>query len=113
MFEKVAIVGEADLAFAFRAMGISVYSPQNLEEAREVLKELEKEGIALCFLEEGLYEALEPERKDLSQKFCPVVIGYSDYRKISDYLENMMKGMAIKATGTDSLVAKKEGYETR
>ena len=107
MFEKMAIVGEADLCFAFRVMGIRVFSPQDLEEAREVLKELEKEGIALCFLQEDLYEALVIEREELSHKFCPVVVGYSDYRKITDYLEKTMKEMAIKATGSDSLVTRK------
>lgn len=113
MFEKVAILAEADLAFAFRALGIEVLSPQNTEEAKEILKRLEKEHYALCFLHETLFEALEAEREALSQKFCPVVIAYSDYRKITDYLEKLVREMAIKATGSDSLAKRRGEDETR
>lgn len=113
MFEKLAIIGDAELVYAFRTLGIKVFSPQNLEEAREFLRGLEKEKVALCFLQEDLFEALEMEREEISQKFYPVVVGYSDYRKITDYIERMMKDIAIKATGSDSLVKRRKEDETR
>lgn len=104
MFDKVAIIGDADLVFTFRALGIKVFSPKDLEEARAAMEIIEKENFALCFLQENLLKSLEKEREALVQKFCPVVVGFSDYRKISDYLQRMMREMAIKATGSDSLV---------
>lgn len=107
MFEKVAVVGEADIVFAFRAIGVKVFSPQSLEEARKVMETLEKENFALIFLHESLFELLEEEREALREKFCPVVVGFSDHRKITDYLENMMRDLAIKATGSDSLVKRR------
>lgn len=107
MFEKVAIVGEADIVFAFRALGVKVFSPQSLEEARKIMKILEKENFALVFLHESFFELLEEEREALREKFCPVVIGFSDHRKITNYLENMMRDLAIKATGSDSLVKRR------
>jgi len=107
MFEKVAIVGEADIVFAFRALGVKVFSPQSLEEARKIMEILEKENFALVFLHESFFELLEGEREALRKKFCPVVVGFSDHRKITDYLENMMREMAIKATGSDSLVKRR------
>ena len=113
MFDKMAIVGESDLVFPFKALGVRIFSPKNVDEAREILAEIEKENFALCFLHESFYEALAEEREVLAQKFCPVVVGYSDYRKITDYLEKVMKEMAIKATGSDSLVKRRGKDETR
>jgi len=89
MFDKVAILGDQDLVFAFKAIGLKVFSPQSVEEARRILDDLEKENFAVCFLEESLYESLREERKALREKFCPVVIGFSDYRQISGYIDKI------------------------
>lgn len=113
MFEKVAIVGESDLFFAFRALGIKVFSPKNVEEAREVMEGIVKKDFALCFLDESFFELLAKERKALAKRFRPVFVGFSDYRKVTGFLERMMKEMAVKATGSDSLVKRKDKDERR
>jgi vacuolar-type H+-ATPase subunit F/Vma7 len=113
MFDKIAVVGDADLIFALRALGVKVFSPKNVEEAKKVMKSLEAENFALCFLHQSLLEPLREEREDLRGKFCPVVVGFSDYRKVTDELERMMREVAIKATGSDSLVKRKEEDERR
>ena len=41
MFDKVAVIGDSDLIFPLRALGIQVFSPASMEEARQLLKELE------------------------------------------------------------------------
>jgi hypothetical protein len=41
------------------------------------------------------------------------VAGFSDYRVVADHLGKMMREMAVKATGSDSLVKKRENDETR
>ena len=113
MFEKVAIIGESDLVFAFRALGIKVFSPKNVEEAREVMESIVKKDFALCFLDESFFEFLAEERKALAKRFRPVIVGFSDYRKVTGFLERMMKEMAVKATGSDSLVKRKGKDERR
>ncbi len=113
MFDKIAVVGEADLVFPLRALGMKVFSPKSLEEAKDILETLEKENFALCFLHESLFESLKKERDALREKFCPVVVGFSDYRKVTDLIERMMRELAIKATGSDSLVKKRGENETR
>jgi vacuolar-type H+-ATPase subunit F/Vma7 len=45
---KVAIVGQAGLCFGFRALGLKVFSPETIDEARAVMADLEKEDYALC-----------------------------------------------------------------
>jgi V/A-type H+-transporting ATPase subunit F len=116
MFEewaKVAVIGEKDTLFAFRALGIKTFSPRDVDEAREILKGLKPEKIALCFMHQRLLEPLREEREALGKKFIPVVVGFSDYRRITDHLENMMKEMAVKATGSDALVKRRGNHGTR
>ncbi len=113
MFDKVAVVGEADFIFALRALGVKVFSPENLEEAKKIMEAIKEENFALCFLHESFLEPLSEEREALRKEFCPVVVGFSDYRKVTDQLERMMREVAIKATGSDSLVKRKEEDERR
>jgi vacuolar-type H+-ATPase subunit F/Vma7 len=110
---KVAIIGEKDMVFAFRALGFKTYSPRHLDEAREVLDNLERDDIVLCFLHQRYFEPLQEEREAVGKKFVPVVVGFSDYRKITDHLEKMMKEMAVKATGSDALVERRGNHGTR
>lgn len=112
-FERVAVIGEADMVYAMRVLGIKVYAPRDVDEARKVLESLEKEKIALCFIHQGFLDPLREEREALGKKFLPVVVGYSDFREITDYMENMMRDMAIKATGSDSLVKRRGEHGTR
>jgi vacuolar-type H+-ATPase subunit F/Vma7 len=104
MLDKVAVIGNIDLVFGFKAAGIRIFSPKNIEEAGKVLRSLGNEGIALCFLHESFFEPLSEELKILRKKLCPVVVGFSDHRDISDYMRDMMSDMALKATGSDSFV---------
>jgi vacuolar-type H+-ATPase subunit F/Vma7 len=113
MFDSVAVIGDCDLIFPLRALGVKIYSPRDVEEARQVIESLEEENIALCFLHERFFQPLAEEREALSRKFCPVVAGFSDYRVITDHLGQMMREMAVKATGSDSLVKKRGNDETR
>lgn len=106
-FDKVAIVGDFDLLLPFKALGWKVFSAKNREEAKRALGIIEKEKYALCFLHESFLEPLREEREALERKFCPVVVGFSDYSKVTDYLKVMVKDLAIKATGSDSLVRRK------
>jgi vacuolar-type H+-ATPase subunit F/Vma7 len=113
MLDRVAIIGDRDLVFPLKVMGFRVFFPKDIDEARQVLGSLEEEGIALCLIHESYFEPLKREREALSGKFTPVVAGFSDYRKVTDELGKMMREMAIKATGSDSLVKKREKDEIR
>ena len=108
MSKHVAIIGDADLVFPLRALGLKVYTPLDLAEARAVLKNLEAEDVGLCFLHERFFEPLAKERQALEKKFMPVIAGFSDYRMVTDYLAQTMREMAVKATGSDALVKGRE-----
>ncbi len=110
---KVAVIGDKDVVFPFRALGILTYSPRDIEEARGILKGLERDNIALCFLHQSYFAPLQEEREALGKKLVPVVVGFSDYRKVTDHLENMIREMAVKATGSDALVKRRGDHGTR
>lgn len=113
MFEKVAVVGEEDFVFAFKALGFEVFTPKDEEEAKKVMETIERENFALCFLHQDLFELLKEEREALGKKLCPVVVGFRDYREVEDHLEKIMRETSVKATGSDSLVKRKEENERR
>ncbi len=110
--ERIAVIGEEDMVYAFRVLGIEAYAPRDVYGAKRILENLEKEKIALCFLHQSFFGPLREEREGLGKKFVPVIIGFSDYREIADYLENMMRDMAVKATGSDSLVKRRGNHGT-
>lgn len=113
MSKRMAVIGDADLVFPLRALGIKVFSPKTFEEAMNILRSLENEGVALCFLHEKFLAPLKEEREALSKKLYPVVVGFSDYRQIADPMAVLMREMAIKATGSDSLVKRRGEDESR
>ena len=48
MLDRVAVIGDRDLVLPLKVMGIRIFSPKDIDEARRVLGSLEEEGIALC-----------------------------------------------------------------
>ncbi|MDH7512123.1 MAG: V-type ATP synthase subunit F [Clostridiales bacterium] len=106
-FERVAAVGDADLLFGLRALGIAVFSPRDSQEAREIIARLEKEKYALCLVHQRWTEALAAEKEDSRKKTGLIRLVFSDYRDLAEAIEKMVKEMAIRATGSDSLVKRK------
>lgn len=106
---QVAVIGDSDLVLPLRALGIKVFVPEDIEEARDILNRLERkqEQVAICFLHESFLEPLRLERERMEKKFSPVLAGFSDYREVTDYLGKMLREMAVRATGSDSLVKKR------
>ncbi len=106
-FERVAAVGDADLLFSLRALGIAVFSPRTSQEVREIIVRLEKEAYALCLVHQRWMGTLAAEKKEPRKKTGPVILGFSDYRDLAETIERMVKEMAVRATGSDSLVKRK------
>jgi vacuolar-type H+-ATPase subunit F/Vma7 len=113
MLDRVAIIGDCDLVIPLKVLGFKIYVPKDIDEARRVLESLEEENIALCLLHENYFAPLSEEREALRKKFYPVVVGFSDYRKVTDQMGKIMRDMAVKATGSDSLVKRRGNDETR
>ena len=110
-FERVAIIGASDLVFGLRAMGLRTFSPRDGDEAKKILEDIVKENYALCLVHQDWFDVLKEQREEIGKEFCPVVLGFSDHRALSDLVEKMVREMAVKATGSDSLVRGKGNNE--
>ncbi|MGQ9673467.1 MAG: V-type ATP synthase subunit F [Candidatus Aminicenantales bacterium] len=104
---KVAAIGDEDLLFGLRALGVRVFSPRDEQEARRILSSLEKEKFVLCLIHQEWLEALGQEKKIEGKKPELSLVGFTDYRTLTDTVEKMVREMAIKATGSDALVKRK------
>ncbi len=104
---KIAAVGDADLLFGLKALGVTVFSPQDASDMRRIMVTLEKEKFVLCWLHQDWLDVLSRDKKKDEKKLGPVVIGFADYRMLADTLGKMVREMSIKATGSDALVKRK------
>ena len=111
-FGKIAAVGDADLLFGLRALGVQVFSPKDVSDARQILAKLEREKYLLCLVHQEWLEVLSREKEMTEKKLGPVIVGFSDYKTLADTIEKMVKEMAVKAMGSDSFIRRKEKDES-
>jgi vacuolar-type H+-ATPase subunit F/Vma7 len=110
-FDRMAVIGATDLIFGLRALGMRTFSPRNVDEAKRILAGIVKEEYALCLVHQDWLDALKEEREEIGKRFCPVILGYSDHRALTDLIGSMVREIAVKATGSDSLVRGKGNNE--
>ena len=110
-FTRIAVVGERDLVFGFRALGIQTFSPLSAEDAERLASKIVRGDFALCLVDGRWLAAFKEEEAAAGRKFCPVIVGFSDYRSLTDELEKRVREMAVKATGSNSLVKRKGSHE--
>jgi len=108
MFEgegsRIAIIGDPDLLLLFKLFGVKIFPARNEAEAREALKEIEARSFELCLIQQNYYFLInEKERK---KRKGPVFLPFRDYRRPEDLIEEEIKKMMIRATGSDTLLKK-------
>ncbi|MBC7361900.1 MAG: hypothetical protein H5U06_06430 [Candidatus Aminicenantes bacterium] len=111
---RIAIIGDKDLCSPLRVFGLSIFSPTSVGEAKAMLAQVVDEKYTLCLIQENWLEPLKTEIAELSRKFSPVCVGFSDYREISESVEKLLRELSIKATGSDALFTRgRNDHETR
>lgn len=111
---RMAVIGDRDFCAPFKVLGLSVLTPENPDQARAMLAQVVQEKYAVCLIQETWLEVLKPEVAELSHKFAPVCVGFSDFRAGSESVENLMKELSIKAIGSDALFTRgRKENETR
>jgi vacuolar-type H+-ATPase subunit F/Vma7 len=110
-WSRIAVVGEADLVFGFRALGLRTFSPGSAEDAAGLASKIVRGDFALCLVDGRWLAAFKEEEAAAGSKLFPVIVGFSDYRSLSDEVEKRVREMAVKATGSDALVKRKGSHE--
>lgn len=111
-YGKMAAVGDADLLFGLRALGIRVHSLRDASEAGRLLETLRKDQIVLCLVHQDWLSALSEAKEAALGKPGPVLVGFSDYRTLLANVEKLIREMAVRATGSDALIKRKDKDES-
>ena len=106
-FSRIAVVGDADCVFGFRVLGVSTFSPADVEEAKKTAAQVLRGDFALCLVDQRWLAVFKEEEAEAGRRLCPVIVGFSDYRSLTDELEKRVRAMAVKATGSDSNIKRK------
>lgn len=93
------IVGEEDVVSGFRALGFKVYPLKAQEELKLILRDVVKEGCAVCLVEDSFYNSGRAEINNYRSLALPIFIPFAKNLK-EDLLEELAKDIRLRATGT-------------
>jgi len=108
MYNKIAVIGNKDSVFAFKAVGIDVFDADGAEKAKENVKKLAQDGYKVIFITEDLAEQIEEFLNKYKVKTYPAIIPIPKGGKSSGYAMNGLKRDMEKAIGADILFKDKQ-----
>lgn len=103
MSDKMAVVGDKDSVFAFKAVGVEVFPAETEEEAKERVRTLARENYKVIFITEDLAEKIEEFLNRYRTKAYPVVLPIPKGGQSTGYAVNSLKRDMDKAIGADIL----------
>lgn len=71
---KAGVIGDRQSVLGFRAVGLSVFPTDDVEEARKTLRRLAKEDFAIIYITEQLYQHLLDEADAYTDSKLPAII---------------------------------------
>lgn len=108
MFEKnqtkAAAIGDPDILIIFRSAGVEVFPALNEAEAIRAIGEIEEKGYGLCFVQENFYPLTRGKKEKKERKVETVFVPLKDFRQEVDFIQDIMREMTVKATGSDMLL---------
>lgn len=103
MSDKLAVVGDKNSIFAFKAVGVEVFGADTEAEAKERIKFLAKENYKVIFVSEDLAEKLEEFLNRYRTATYPAIIPIPKGGVSNGYgMESLRRDME-KAIGADIL----------
>ena len=106
MSDKMAVIGDKDSIFAFKAVGVEVYGAADEKEAKTRVRDLAAAGYKVIFLTEDLAERLESFLEPYRAKTYPAVIPIPRGGRSTGYAMSGLKRDMEKAIGADILFHK-------
>lgn len=108
MYDKIAVVGNKDSVFAFKAVGVDVRGASSADEAKNAVKKLAAEGYKIIFITEDLAEQTQDFLDRYKTKTYPAVIPIPKGGESTGYAMNGLKKDMEKAIGADILFKDKQ-----
>lgn len=71
---RIAVLGDKDSVLGFRALGLSTYAVDSVEEARTTLHRIAKEDFAVIYVTETLAVELEHDINRYKDELTPAII---------------------------------------
>ena len=71
---RIAAIGDKDSVLGFKALGLSVFPVESLDEARHTLHRIAKENYAVVYLTEQLAVQMEADIARYKDSLTPAVI---------------------------------------
>lgn len=71
---RIAVLGDKDSVLGFRALGLSTYAVDSVEEARATLHRIAKEDFAVIYVTETLAVELEHDINRYKDELTPAII---------------------------------------
>ncbi|MEG1508949.1 MAG: V-type ATP synthase subunit F [Clostridia bacterium] len=99
---KIAVIGDKDLILAFKAIGMDVFSVNNIEETEKVIKKLAKE-YAVIFVTEDIAINAQDIIVKYKNKPYPAIIPIPSSNGTNGFGIDGIKKDVEKAVGTDIL----------
>ena len=102
---KIAVIGGNDTVIGFKAVGLEAFPAANAAEARQVLKELTREGsdFAIIYIEEKLAQQLQHEIDRFKDSPSPAIILIPGREGSMGLGQTALRAAVERAVGTNIL----------
>ncbi len=71
---KIGVIGDRESILGFKAVGLDVFSTDDPEEAKKILKRIAKENFAIIYITENLYGEMIDEVDEYADLRTPAII---------------------------------------
>ncbi len=97
---SIVVIGKEANIEAFKALGVEIIPVVSVENSKEALDRIVKEGVNLVFIEETYFESLLKEVDKFREKVFPVIIPIPG-EKDTGFARERLRMIIKKAVGTD------------
>ncbi len=106
---NIAIIGDKDSILCFRAVGVSVFPTDDMEEARSIFRKLIQGDYAVIYITEQLAAALDDEIQKVAYQPLPSVVLIPNSKGSLGFGSRRIREVVKKAVGADILADSEEG----
>jgi len=95
---SLVIIGDEDIVMGFSTFGFKTYGVKDIKEAKDILDQAVTKRAAICLIQDNIYTFYLDRINDYRKLALPIFIPFNKKGK-TDLLNDMTKGMRLRATG--------------